>query len=93
MKSWTALCTALFNAEEYEKAHKLLAEGETEGMMPDRKLYEVLIKTYAHQGQIEEGMKRLKEMRKNNLVPDKEHYGALVAAHALKNSIEGKISF
>lgn len=84
------MCTALFNAEEYEKAQALLAEGEAQGMVPDKKLYEVLIKAHAKRGEIKEGLKRLREMRNSDLVPDKEHFGALVIANALSGSFKGE---
>jgi pentatricopeptide repeat protein len=64
-------------------------QGESEGMIPDKRLYEAIIKTHARRGQISEALRRLQEMRLKHLIPDKDHFSALVTANALAGSLQG----
>jgi len=139
-KSWAAICTALLNAGEHDRALKLLnqaswenlhakmtwmpmsktihsihslcsadvllcmylyiniykymlyssiMQGEEEGMIPDDRLYEAVIKSFCRQGDLSSGLHRLQEMQSQGLQPKKDHISALVTAHALAGKTYG----
>lgn len=88
-KSWGAMCTALFKAGNVEHAMKLVEQGNEEGLLPDGRLYEAIIKSHARQGDLKEALMTLKEMREKGLHPSKDHFSALLTAHALAGKGKG----
>ena len=59
-------------------------------MLPDKRLYEALIKSFCRRGDLIAGLLRLQEMKARGLQPDKDHISALVTAHALAGKTNGE---
>lgn len=68
-------------------------QGEDEGITPDKRLYEALIKSLCRRGELSQGLMRLQDMQSKRLQPDKDHISALVTAHALAGKTYGKAFF
>lgn len=89
-KSWAALTTALFSTRDFERAVALLKLGTNEGLEPDKRLYEAVIKYYCRLGELQLALETLDNMKKRGWLPDKDHFSSLVTAHALAG--EGEVA-
>lgn len=89
--SWRALCSALFNVGDYDRAMQILKQGESEGLTPDIRMYDSMIESMCKQGDLSESIRRLKEMASSGLNPDKKVLSAVVTAHAAAGKVNGTI--
>lgn len=89
--SWRALCSALFNVGDYDRAMQILKQGESEGLTPDIRMYDSMVESMCKQGDLSESIRRLKEMASSGLNPDKKVLSAVVTAHAAAGKVNGTI--
>jgi pentatricopeptide repeat protein len=87
--SWRALCSALFNMGDYDRATQVLKQGESEGLTPDIRMYDSMIESMCKQGDLSESIRRLKQMASSGLNPDKKVLSAVVTAHAAAGKVNG----
>lgn len=72
----------------YKKAVEFLNEGEAEGLVPDRPLYERMIEAMCREGDVESARDRLVQMKKQGLVVEKKVFASVVTGFALAGRVE-----
>ena len=92
-QSWRILTGAMFSrgvesAACYQKAVDLLQQGEGEGLVPDRPLYERMIEAMCREGDVESARDRLVQMKKQGLVVEKKVLSSVVTGFALAGRID-----
>lgn len=72
----------------YERAMELLGEGEAQGLVPDRPLYERMIEAMCREGDVASARDRLVRMKKQGLVVEKKVLASVVTGFALAGMID-----